>query len=58
MKIKESDELDKFNDVMDKLLSVPYSELKKKLDEEKEAKKNRKKGNGSTSVSRVSQKPK
>jgi hypothetical protein len=56
--MKEQSEQEKFNETMDKLLSVPYSELKKKLDEEKEAKKNRKKGNRSISGSRVSRKAK
>ncbi|HEY0459320.1 MAG TPA: hypothetical protein VGC97_09310 [Pyrinomonadaceae bacterium] len=59
MNKKEPTEQEKFNETMDKLLSVPYSELKKKLDEEKEAKKNRKKGNRSiSSGSHVSQKVK
>lgn len=39
--MKPKNEFEKFDDVMDKLLSVPYSELQKKLDEEKEAKKTR-----------------
>lgn len=37
MKHKES-EFEKFDDTMDKLLAVPYSELKEKLEEEKSAK--------------------
>ncbi len=37
--MKKKNETEKFNDVMDRLLSVPHSELKKKLDEEKQAKK-------------------
>jgi hypothetical protein len=55
---KEGNEFEKFNETMDKLLSVPYSELKKKLDEEKEAKKTRENGKRSISVSRVSRKSK
>lgn len=47
MKKKESKEQEKFNDVMDKLLAVPYSELQKKLEEEKKGKK--KKSNASSS---------
>ncbi|MGC2236153.1 MAG: hypothetical protein WA584_08325 [Pyrinomonadaceae bacterium] len=49
---KES-EFEKFDDVMGKLLSVPYSELKKKLDEEKEQKK-KKREDRSISGARVS----
>jgi len=36
---KKQSETEKFNNVIDKLLSVPHSELKKKLDEEKQTKK-------------------
>jgi hypothetical protein len=35
---KQSDEFEKFDQVMDGLLSVPYSELQKKLEEEKREK--------------------
>ena len=35
---KPSPEFEKFNKVMDGLLAVPYSELQKKLEEEKRAK--------------------
>lgn len=58
MKKEQSDEMEKFNNVMDKLLAVPYSELKKKLDEEKLAKKGKNNGKRTTFVSRVSQKAK
>lgn len=53
MKQSKDNETDKFNDVMDKLLSVPYSELRKKLDEEKA---NKKKKSVKTSSDRVSNK--
>lgn len=56
--MKQKTEFEAFNDVMDKLLAVPYSELKKKLDEEKKAKKEKKNGNRSIPGSRVSQKAK
>lgn len=42
MKCRDNSEFDKFDDAMGKLLSVPYAELKKKLDEEKEEKKRKK----------------
>ena len=35
---KQSPEFEEFDKVMDGLLSVPYSELQKKLEEEKRAK--------------------
>ena len=54
--MKQKTEFEKFDDVMDKLLSVPYSELKKKLDKEKKIKKGKKSENRSISGSRVSQK--
>jgi hypothetical protein len=38
MKNKPTDEFEKFDKVMDGLLSVPYSELQKKLEEEKRGK--------------------
>ena len=38
MRHKPSPEFEKFDKVMDGLLSVPYSELQKKLEEEKRAK--------------------
>jgi hypothetical protein len=47
MKKKESNEQEKFDDVMDKLLAVPYSELQKKLEEEKKLKKKRKRSTSS-----------
>lgn len=37
-----SEEFEKFDKVMDGLLSVPYSELQRKLEEEKRAKANQK----------------
>jgi hypothetical protein len=43
MKEKPSEEFDKFDKVMDGLLSVPYSELHRKLEEEKQAKAKQKK---------------
>ncbi len=36
--MKEKGEFDKFDEVMGGLLAVPYSELQKKLEEEKQAK--------------------
>ena len=38
MKQKYSEEFNEFDKVMDGLLSVPYSELQKKLEEEKQTK--------------------
>lgn len=38
MKEKPPSEFEQFDKVMDGLLSVPYSELQKKLDEEKKTK--------------------
>jgi hypothetical protein len=38
MKPKEPSEFEQFDKVMDGLLSVPYSELQRKLEEEKQAK--------------------
>lgn len=38
MKDKKSSEFEEFDKVMDGLLSVPYSELQRKLEEEKQAK--------------------
>lgn len=43
MKSKQPDEFEKFNKVMDKLLSVTHSELQRKLEEEKLEKAERKK---------------
>ena len=56
--MNEKTEFERFDDVMSKLLTVPYSELKKKLDEEKEAKKTRKREDRSISDRRVSRKVK
>jgi hypothetical protein len=38
MKPKQPDEFEEFDKVMDGLLSVPYSELQRKLEEEKREK--------------------
>ena len=52
---KESGEFEKFDNTMRGLLSVPYSELQNKLEEEKEAKaKHKKKRPTSTASSRAS----
>lgn len=48
MKAKHSSEFEKFNAVMGGLLAVPYSELQKKLEEEKKAKAKKKKRPTST----------
>ena len=54
MKAKNSEEFDKFDKVMDGLLAVPYSELQKKLEEEKRDKaKHKKKRPTSTASSSV-----
>jgi len=49
MKQKQSDEFEKFDQVMDGLLSVPYSELQRKLKEEKQAKAKQKKKRATSS---------
>jgi hypothetical protein len=56
MKTKKTSEFDKFDEVMDGLLSVPYSELQRKLEEEKQEKsKNKKKrATSSSPASRAS----
>jgi len=52
---KQSDEFENFDNAMRGLLSVPYSELHKKLEEEKHAKsKHKKKRPTSTASSRAS----
>ena len=52
---KESSEFENFDKVMGGLLSVPYSELQKKLEEEKQTKaKHKKKRPTSTASSRAS----
>lgn len=52
---KERGEFENFDDTMRGLLSVPYSELQKKLEEEKQAKaKHKKKRPTSTASSRAS----
>ncbi|MCA1593400.1 MAG: hypothetical protein LC754_12275 [Acidobacteria bacterium] len=43
MQQKRPDEFEQFDQVMDGLLSVPYSELQQKLEEEKRAKVEKKK---------------
>jgi hypothetical protein len=42
MRPEQSDEFEKFDNVMDGLLSVPYSELQKRLEEEKRGKEKQK----------------
>lgn len=54
MKNKAIRESDKFDEVMDGLLAVPYSELQKKLEEEKRDKTKRKEGRATSSPSHVS----
>ena len=49
-------EFEKFNGTMDKLLAVPYLELKKKLEEEKESKKQKKERRSISDGARVSEK--
>lgn len=52
---KQSEEFENFDKVMNGLLAVPYSELQKKLEEEKRDKaKHKKKRPTSTASSRVS----
>lgn len=53
MKPKNS-EFENFDRVMDGLLTVPYSELQKKLENEKRTKQKKKKRSTSTASSRVS----
>jgi len=56
---KEPSEFESFDNTMRGLLSVPYSELQKKLEEEKHAKaKHKKKRPTSTASSRASSSPK
>ncbi|HKG62346.1 MAG TPA: hypothetical protein VKB05_21475 [Pyrinomonadaceae bacterium] len=56
---KDRSEFENFDRVMDGLLAVPYSELQKKLEEEKQAKaKHKKKRPTSTASSRASSSPK
>lgn len=55
MKHKRSAEFEKFDQVMSGLLAVPYSELQKKLEQEKREKaKHKKKRPTSTASSRAS----
>jgi hypothetical protein len=55
MKAKPSKEFDHFDKVIGGLLAVPYSELQKKLEEEKQAKaKHKKKRTTSPASSRAS----
>jgi hypothetical protein len=53
MKSKSS-EFEDFDKVMGGLLAVPYSELQKKLEQEKRAKDRRKKKRSTSTASRVS----
>lgn len=53
MKAK-NDEFEKFDKAMDGLLSVPYSELQKKLEQEKRDKAKHKKKRPTSTASRVS----
>jgi hypothetical protein len=54
---KHSSEFDRFDKVMDGLLSVPYKELQQKLEEEKQQKAEKKK-RATSPASRVSDGPK
>jgi hypothetical protein len=47
--LKDKNEFESFNGVMDGLLSVPYSELQKKIEEEKKAKAERKRKRATSS---------
>jgi len=47
--MKKSQEFDRFDRAMDELLKVPHSEIKKKLDAEKEEKRKRKAAKKTTS---------
>jgi hypothetical protein len=47
--VKVSEEYDRFADLMQKLIKVPHSEIKAKLDEEKRAKKRKKSKKSSAS---------
>ncbi len=49
MKPKTTTEFDRFDKVMDGLLAVPYSELQRKLEEEKRAKAEQKKRRATSS---------
>ena len=49
MKDKQSSEFEEFDKVMDGLLSVPYSELQKKIEEDKQAKAGQKKRRATSS---------
>lgn len=53
MRNKPSAEFEQFDKVMDGLLSVPYSELQRKLEEEKKTKK-KKRATSSASSARAS----
>ncbi|HLL16737.1 MAG TPA: hypothetical protein VK388_16890 [Pyrinomonadaceae bacterium] len=54
MKKKQSKEFENFDKVMDGLLAVPYSELQKKLEEERQAKAKQKDERTTSPVSRAS----
>ena len=58
MSHKKSAEFDEFDKVMGGLLSVPYSELQKKIEEEKKAKQKKKRATSSSPASRASSSPK
>jgi hypothetical protein len=53
MKTKSVTEFERFDEVMDGLLSVPYSELQAKLEDEKRAKAKRKKKRATSPASSV-----
>jgi hypothetical protein len=51
MKQKHANEFEEFDKAMDGLLSVPYSELQKKLEDEKQAKQKKKRATSSSPAS-------
>jgi len=53
---KKADEFEKFNETMEKLLAVPYSELQKKLEDEKCDKEKKRQKKSTSSSGRVSSK--
>ncbi len=54
--MKRKNEFEKFDDTMEKLLAVPYSELQKKLEDEKRAKAKKKRTPKRPTSSRASSK--
>jgi len=58
MKRKQSDEFEQFDKVVRGLLTVPYSELQRQLDEEKRTKDTHKKKRATSPASRASSSPK